>query len=219
MPVQMRAEQVREQLETLRATAGEDAFEKARSALIENFIHKPNGDAFLRNVFPGLDTEALKQSTPKPLPPEAAMFATLQQQVPSITTQAHFNTFLVAFEALKNVLDASFRGNEEDIAKGRAALDKALLAARQVAEVADKLKEIPEELRSKAASEMLAPPKQFEEQEVHARLLRELAAFTDATALSTWYTEHRAEMDRIVNQTLRNQLFDAIRTKRAQLAV
>lgn len=218
MPVQMRAEQVREQLEQLRVTAGEDAFEKARSALIENFIHKPNGDAFLANVFPGLDTEALKLSTPKPLPPEAAMMAALQHQIPSITTQAHFDTFVVAFEALKGVLDATYRQDEPGIKKSREALDKALLAARQVAEVAEKLKEIPEELRSKAASEVLAPPKQFEEQAVQARLLQELATFTDGAALSTWYAEHRSEMDRIVNQALRNQLFDAIRTKRTQLA-
>lgn len=213
----MHAAQILEQFEKLRQEQGEGAFRKAQGSLIENFLHKPNGDTFLKNVFPELDTEALKAKTPAPPSPETLMLTAIQQQMPSIKTQAHFDVFMLAFDALKQTLDAAFQADEPAVLRGKTALDKALQAARQVPALAAKLQEIPADQRSKEASASIEPPKQFQEADTLNRLLQELAVIKDREELSAWYATSRAQMDRIASQPLRNKLYDAIRARRVVL--
>lgn len=221
------AKMLAEQLEQLRQKLGDDAYAKARHDIAMGVILKPNGDQFLKNVFPDFDFEPIRkeaearQQNPQPSAdqsPETMFFEMIQKQIPSLKTQAHFNAFLGSFDALRAVLDCYFRGDSLGAVKAREALEKTLNVAGQLSEVASKVQEIPEEHRSPGMQEFVEPPKQFHEYDDQRRFLVELAGISSSAQLQEWYVKTRPAIDRsIVSQSLRNELFDAIRAKRIEL--
>lgn len=226
MPVELRIDQIQAQLTKLREQHGEEVYQKARRDIAVSVILKTNGEAFVTNAFPDLDldelkAEAAKRSAPTPgepsMDPEHVMLRLLQQQVPSIRTQGHFNLFTSAFDALRTTLDGYFSGDVDRAARAREALNKILDTAAGVKDIIEKLEEIPPEQRSQKANEYLEPPKEFHEYDTQRQLLTELEAITNRTDLGEWYAKTKTQRDRVTSQKLRNELLDRIRAKRNDL--
>lgn len=227
MPVELRIDQIQQQLLKIRDQQGEEVYQKARHDIALSVILKPNGEAFVHNAFPDLDIEALKQEAAKrieeahesqgpSMAPEHVMLRLLQQQVPSIRTQGHFNLFAMAFDALRTTLDGYFSGDFERATRGREALNKALDMSKQAKDIIERLEEIPPEQRSKEASATVAPPKEFHEYDAQRQLLVELDGLTTREALNEWYGRTKSSRDLVVSQQLRNELLDRIRAKRKE---
>lgn len=172
-----------------------------------------------------MDTDEMRQETDEgpgqPMPPTGKMsdmmIEMLRQQVPNLKTQAHFNTFMACFDAMRHTLDAYFRGDLKAAAQSRDALNTGLDMAGQLKTVADQVAEIPEEERSKAAQEHVAPPAQYTEGAESQVLTQELSDIKTLARLNEWYETNRMRIDKIVDLDLRNTLFDAIRLKRNEL--
>ena len=150
-------------------------------------------------------------------PSDDMMLAAIKAQVPNLRTQAQFNAFMSCFDALKTTLNAYYGGENASAELAREALNKGLDMAKQISEMAEKLEEMPDEVKSDAAKEFTAPAKELHEYDVHRELVAELSSLTSQEALQDWYQGHRDQMDRVVSQKLRNELFDAIRAKRSEL--
>lgn len=225
MPVEMNIEKVRAQLEQLRVDHGEAVYEQARRDLALALIDKTNGEEHIRLAFPDMNIEELKAQAAAAKvaaaneSPEQTMMRMLQQQIPSIKTQAHFNLFQAAFDALRTTLDGSFSGDAERARRGREALLKVLDTAGTVPQVLEKLNEMPAEARSAIANEFLEPPRQFHEFDTQRRLMTELGNITTLARLEAWYTDTKSDRDRVTSQKLRNELLDGVRAKKAALKV
>ena len=222
MQTAVSTDQLLAQLQKIREEHGEIAYEKARRDIATAVILKPNGEAFVRNAFPDLDIESLKKEAEQPVtppagPPEQVMLRMLQQQVPSIRTQGHYNLFMAAFDALRTTLDGAFSGDLEKARRGREALNKALDMAVQVKDMIEKLEEIPEAERSEKAKEYMSPPKEFHEYDNQKQLLAELEGLQTRAALGEWYANTKTVRDGITSPALRNELIDKIRAKRNAL--
>lgn len=225
MPVELRIEQIQAQLQKLREQHGDSVYEQARLDIALSIILKPNGEEFCKNAFPDLDPEELKAEATKreaALPdgsttPEQVMLRLLQQQVPSIKTQGHFNLFSAAFDALRVTLDGYFTGDFERAKRGREALNRALDMAGKVKEVVEKFDEMEPNERSAQANEYLEPPKEFHEYDTQRQLLFELEGITTRSQLGGWYARTKEQRDRVTSQKLRNELLDKIRAKRNAL--
>ena len=231
MHFQVKVDEILAQLEQVRKTKGEAIYAKAKRDLALSVILNGNGEAFVKNAFPDLDIDELKKEARElrkqqpafapesgGMSPEAMMMQMLKQQVPSIRTQMHLNTFIAAFDALRATIDGYYTGNLEQATQGREALDKALDMARDVKMVVERLEEIPEADRSPQARASTAEPKQFHEYDRQKTLLLELGRITSRASLEAWYTETKPVRDLITDQKLRNELHDAIRAKRNDLA-
>ncbi len=231
MHFQVKVDEILAQLEQVRKTKGDGVYAKARRDLALSVILNTNGEAFVKNAFPDLDIEDLKQEAREMrqqqsafatesggMSPEAMMMQMLKQQVPSIRTQLHLNTFIAAFDALRVTIDGYYTGDIEQATQGREALNKALDMARDVKMVVERLEEIPEADRSPQARTSTAEPKQFHEYDRQKTLLLELGRVTSRASLEAWYTETKPARDLITDQKLRNELHDAIRAKRNDLA-
>jgi hypothetical protein len=59
---------------------------------------------------------------------------------------------------------------------------------------------------------------QFTEEDDQRCLLTELASITTVQALNTWYLGERSRIDKVVSKRYRDELFDAIREKKASLS-
>lgn len=213
--VSMTADQIRAEFEKLKLGAAPwSEYESAKRNFIARFIHKPNGETFLQNVFPDLDVAYWKTEFPTPQP-EASdlLLEAVRTQLPMIETQADLDAFTIAFEAFVVMMKAAFGGDTATLTKSERALSQAVVGIQQARRVVEAVKEVPADQLSGALKDAVAPPKQFHERDVQARLLMELAVINDKQALSTWYETNRADMDRIGNRILRNELFDSIRAK------
>jgi hypothetical protein len=211
----MTADQIRAEFEKLKLGAAPwPEYEAAKRNFITRFIHKPNGVTFLQNVFPDLDVAYWEKELPAPqLDSSDMMLEAVRAQLPMIQTQADLDTFAVAFEAFVVMMKAAFGGDAATLTRSERALAQAVVGIQQARRVVEAAKEVPADQLSPALKDAVAPPKQFYEREVQARLLMELANIHGKTALSTWYEANRADMDRIGNRLLRNELFDSIRAK------
>jgi len=154
------------------------------------------------------------------LPPSnefgAQMIKALQAQMPGLKTQAQFNVFMLAFDALRVQLDAIFIGDSNREEQGREALNKALDAARQVTDLGNKFQEVPEAAKT-ASNPFVRPPDNAMEYDTQKKLLSELHGIATTPGLQEWYERTKTERDSISSQTLRNILIDAIREKRQSL--
>lgn len=150
-------------------------------------------------------------------PTDDMMRQALTAQIPNLKTQAQFNIFMNCFDALRSTLNAYFGGETASAEMARDALNKGLDLAKQVVEITEKLKEIPDEAKSDAAKEFTAPAKELHEYDEHRKLVFELSSITNLEALQAWYTENRQRIDQVVSQNLRNELFDTIRELRSKL--
>jgi hypothetical protein len=206
--------------EKIRSEQGEEAYQKARRNFALGMILKPRGDEFVKQAFPDMDLEAIRaeaeQAQPQPPPavsqnPQEAMLQAMRQQIPNLKTQAQFNLFMKAFDALRHTLNSAYGLDKEGYEKGKHALDLALGSALQMSEVVQKLQDDPEAATSKAAEEFKQPPREFQEYDVQQSLLTELGRLNSGEELQRWYDSNRARIDCVVSATLRNELFDAIR--------
>ena len=147
-----------------------------------------------------------------------AMLAMVQAQVPSIRTQAQFDLFMTAFQALTSVFDSAYTGNSEQWAKAKEVLEKTIEMAPKLQDVVDRLQEIPEDERGQKSSDFVAPPKEFHEQDEQRQLLAELSLLSTPNELREWYKNQRSRIDKVVSRQYRDPLFDAIRAKQGDLA-
>jgi hypothetical protein len=174
-------------------------------------------EAFAREAFKDVVDFDCVVAQRAQMPADNPILAAIQQQVPGIKSQAQFNVFMAAFDALRATMNAIFLGNPEDEAKGLKALESAYTAARKATEITNKLADVPEAATSKAAEEFKTPPKQFTEASEQRDLIAELEGIKSLEALNAWYSSNRTRIDRVVSQSLRNSLFDAIRVKKESL--
>jgi hypothetical protein len=222
-------------LQQIREESGEEAYQlECRTCALE-FVHQgPKGEQFARKVFPDLDFDTLKNPEPAPEPPPAPVQGTeaatpaevdgmfvkaLQLSMPGLRTQAQFNAFSAAFDALRTAANGIFERDVTKALQGREALLKALDTLDTVTDVSEKLREVPEAATSAAAEEFKRPPSEFGEYDLQKQLFTELSILATTEDLVIWYTENRGRIDKVRSQTLRNGLLDAIREKKVYLSV
>lgn len=211
--------------EKIRKEQGEEAYQKARKDFAVAMVMKDRGEEYVKNAFPDLNIEALREEARTKFPqppgggtPEEAVLHAMRQQIPNMKTQAQFNIFMASFDAMRHTLNAAFGTDKTGFEKGKEAVIKALNSAFTISEVVEKLKENPEAATSKVAAEFKDPPKEFAEYDVQRGLLAEVPGLETLAELNRWYEKNKPQIDRVVSQTLRNELFDAIRAKKAALS-
>ena len=210
-------------LNHIRETQGDEAWRKAVTSFIKEGLRRGGKqELFATSMAEGFDfinvaqlkaeiAAEAKQATPT----EDAVLQALKTQMPGIKTQAQFNAFMAAFDALRATLNAIFTGDADTATQGRKALDKAFELAEVVSRVSEQLKDVPEAATSKVAEEFRTPPAQFHEYDLHKELTAELQVMGSLKELNVWYGANRDRIDRVMSPSLRNTLFDAIREKRA----
>jgi len=145
--------------------------------------------------------------------PEQMMEA-VRASIPNLKTQAQMTAYMAAFDALRYTLDAIYAQDAPREKMARDALEKAFDVAHQSTVIGKRYEEVPEESRGPASSAFTTPPKEYEEYDLQKRLLLELDRLPDQGELVAWYEKTKADRERIVSQSLRNVLIDAIRAKR-----
>lgn len=210
---------VEEHLNNIKEKLGEDAWRDEVRRLAKAAVKtSPKHEDFWRELtkeFDWLDFDALcteAKSDPEADPTRLVMQA-MRQQMPALKTQAQFNAFMAAFDALRLTLNATFEGDAAKAIEGRSALNMALDVAVQVTEVGNQLRDVPEAATSKAADQFKNPPVHFHEYDEQKALLTELEAVVSEANLRVWYEATKSRRDKVVSQGLRNHLIDAIRNK------
>lgn len=220
--MQASRDEILKNLEDLRARQGEDAYVQARDSLAMMLINQPRGEDFLKDAFPDLDLERIRELSHQATAAKTAqapvndMLALLRTHVPNLQTQAQLDVFMMAFNAFTLAFDSYFSGKLETAAAARQSLNKAFDLIQEAGDMAERVAEIPPEERSAEASKYVEPPKLFTEADEKARLMTELDAITSGSGLNEWYRNERKRIDGVVSTTLRNELFDAIRAKQNQ---
>lgn len=221
--MQASLDQILQNLESLRATQGEEAYKQAVDALAVMLINETSGVEWLKRAFPDLDLDRVRKLSADIAAKKAAaappndMLALIRTHVPHLQTQAQLDLFMMAFNAFTLTFDSYYAGNPEAAEHARASLNKTLDLAQEVTRLSDQVSEMPPEARSEAASQYVDSPKQFTEADTKAALMAELEALTTKVGLNEWYTSERKRIDGVVSKTLRDELFDAIRAKQQSL--
>lgn len=230
------ADKIIAKLQAIKEKHGEAAYKDACRDMALQFLNLPQGDALLRKFFPEFDPEELRAEAAKDDGPKVrvantpampsfgqmpggdeAMLQMLKAQVPNLKTQAQFNVFMACFDALRGTVNGYF-GNEMASAEmARDALNQALDMAKGLSEMVAKLDEVPDEVKSETAKEAVRPAKELHEYDEARALMTELEAINDRGTLQRWYDTNRERLDRVVTVKLRNEVMDAIRTKRNAL--
>ena len=204
-------------LQGIRTKYGDEAYKNAATDVARSLLRQGGEvEAFAREAFKDtVDFEHL-EAAPAPIDPQITnpMIQAIKKEMPGLKSQAQFNAVMVAFDALKFVINAILDVKVSDEAEGRKALDLALDVVHKSTLVTVQLSEVPEAATGPLAADCTTPPKEFDESTVQSELLTELEVLQTNDALSQWYDVSRVKMDRVVTQVLRNQLFDAIRAKR-----
>jgi len=213
-------DQLQKQLDQIKATHGEEAWKSATKDVAKSLIAQ-GGDAekFARKAF----AEVIEEPGPETVGPVGgvgndAMMDALKMGLPHMKSQAQFNAFMAAFDALKFTVDAIFAGDPAAVMRGRGTLEKALEVAGQVTEVTNKLSDVPEAASSKSAEEFKQTEFNTVEYDAQKQLLGELEGLDTLVALNEWYTASAEIRNKVTSTTLRNVLFDAIRAKKAKLS-
>lgn len=230
------------ELNRVRSEKGEEAYLEAAKISAKMAISQGGlAEKFMREALKGIiDFDAVERemaqeaaslkppAPPEPSAPKAAdrsqepvppadeqMAKTIMSQVPGCHTQAQFNAMMACFDALRLLVNAIFTG--ADTTDSRKALDQALEAAAKATEISNKLKDVPEACTSAVSEDFKQPPKQFHEHDVQRALLNELQMIQTREMLNEWYATNRSRIDQVVSPTLRNALFDLIRSKKDAL--
>jgi hypothetical protein len=156
-----------------------------------------------------------------PLPDNAAtiMAQAMRQSIPELKTQVQFNAFMAGFDSFKLLCNSIFAGNASLEDQARAAFEKSLEAMKVATRLSNQFQEIPAEERGPSATQFVEAPLQFGEYDLQRRLLTELDRITTIVALNKWYQGTKEDREKILSQSLRNILFDAIRSKRDELSI
>ena len=216
-------DQMLSQLSTIKERYGDAAYQRAAMQAAKLLIRQGGEiEAVARDVlkdvvdFSAIDNEPKEPAKNSPqMSSDQMMVEAIRQQMPGIQTQAQFNLFMTAFDALRLYLNSVFLNQKEAAEKAREALNKALDAAGQVTELSEKLSQVPEAAQSKEAEDFKRPPLQFHEYDVQKALLTELILITSPEQLGQWYAANRATIDQVISPQFRNPLLDAIRAKKA----
>lgn len=169
---------------------------------------KPQRDAAAENLKNARRTEAEQ---------DQGFLRVIQQSIPAMKSQAQFNAFMAAFEALRGTMNAIFAKDEKAEKEFLEALSKGIDAARKMTDITDRLHEVPEASENKLADEFKKPPRQFGEYDLQRTLMSELAQINRLEDLQRWWTENRKRIDDVVSPSLRNPLIDAVRDKKKAL--
>jgi hypothetical protein len=223
-------------LENVREKLGEAHFRKEVRRLAKNGIRMGGQhEIFWRDLvqkYEWLNVEELLAEPEEPRPssgggsmpgmpsgidPTNLIIQAMRQQMPGLRTQAQFNAFMAAFDALRVHLNFVFEGNTEKATEAKQALESAIEFAAKATEVSDQLRDVPEAATSPAAQEFKNPPAQFQEYDVQKSLLVQLARIETLPELTQWYNDTKEQRDRVVSQSLRNVLMDEIRRKKVAL--
>lgn len=214
-------------LHNIKEKLGEDAW-KAEIRRLAKDAFKLGGkhEIFWRGIvkdFEWLDVEALvaeAKAEPAGPPPDPTRLIVdaMRSTMPALRTQAQFNAFMASFDALRLLMNYVFEGNAEKVMESKRALEMSIDAAAKVTQISEQLRDVPEAATSHAAEEFKNPPAEFHEYDLQKQLMSELEAITGHARLVQWYeTTVKSQESRIKSQTLRNALFDAIRTKKTLL--
>ena len=196
-------------------------------SLARNIMASDQGADFIRQIADKLgdttlDLEGLKKEAEERKSPSGksdqkgnqAFITALQQQMPNVKTQAHFDIVQSAFESLSLALNSYFGGEVDIAAKSREALEKLLDMASRVKDIDDTLKENPE---ATSNQDFVSPPREYTKQEYFDGLLADLEAIRTPERLKQWYAANRETLDGVTDLPTRNKIFDAIREKKIQL--
>lgn len=140
----------------------------------------------------------------------------MQETMPGIKTQAQFSAALASFDAIRLHVDAICRGDQEAIKATAEAVNKAIELVHRATALAKQTTD--QDVAAKVDPQFSEPPKEFTEQSIMDSLMSELEVLPDVAHLDQWYRAAKDRFDRIVTQSLRNTLFDAVRAKRISLA-
>ena len=218
-PDAMNLEALLNHLKSIREKHGDEAYTQAARSVAAQFLAQGGQmEVFAREAFKDVVDFDTLEAEKAQMPADNPILSAIRQQVPGIKTQAQFNVFMAAFDALRVTMDAIFQGNPSNETRGRDALMAALNTAHKVTEVTEKLKDIPEAAVSRAAAEFKDPPKQFTEVSEQKALLDELQGITSLADLNAWYVDKSDRISRVYSQSLRNALFDAIRDKKTSFS-
>lgn len=221
---------VEDHLKNVRDKLGEEHYRKEVRRLAKAGIRMGGQhEIFWRNLtkdFEWLDLDQLLAEPddfgaipgmPSGADPSTFLLQAMRQYMPGLKTQAQFNTFREAFDALRLTLNFIFEDNAAKALEARKALDLSLEAAAQATLISNHLRDVPEAATSKAAAEFKNPPSQVYEFDIQKILLTELAHTKSPDELAAWYLRTKEQRDQVVSQTLRNVLMDEIRRKKLEL--
>lgn len=202
---------------------GEDAWkQEVRRLATAGAKTSPKHEAFWRDLtkdYAWLDWNDLKNdATGTPQDPERMLSDLIRRQMPGIKSQAQYNAVVNSMDVLREVINAILSGDKTKEVESQKALAMALQVLTSATGLTEKLEEVPEAATSKAAEECKAPPAQFGEADVLKELMGNLVSLESVPDLNAWYAATKQQRDRIVTQSLRNELLDAIRNKKNQLS-
>jgi hypothetical protein len=140
----------------------------------------------------------------------------LKEKMPSLKTQAQFQAFSIAFEAMQLLMNAVFSGHKEDETRARVLFEYAIDTARKISDLTVRLKDHPEAVKDED-NPFVQPVQASSDKVAQESLLQELQGVTSVKELNLWYDATRARRNLISDAPLRNQLIDAIREKRITL--
>ena len=146
------------------------------------------------------------------------MAQAMKQQMPALKTQVQFTAFMAGFDAFRLFCNSIFSGDQTLEQQAKDALDRSFDAMRVATKLSNQFQEIPATERSASSSQFVDPPTRFTEYDVQKKLLLELSQVSTTDELNNWYARSKDERERVVSQSLRNVLFDEIRTKRDLLS-
>jgi len=179
-------------------------------------------ETFWRELTSGydwLDWEQIKeQAQPIAPDPDRLIAEAFKSQMPGVKSQAQYDAAVGVLESARLIINALLSQDLRREKEARNVLERSLDAVRQATELTVKLEDSPEAATSETAQQFKDTPMQFEETEIHAQLKQELLLVGSFATLSEWYGATKDRRDRIVTQSMRNDLIDAIRAKRTVLA-
>lgn len=212
-------------LDNFRSLNGEEAWksEVTRLALealrLKSEVHTSYWKDLTKD-FDWLDWDALVEVASTKDAPQGAdlMFAELlRRQMPAIKSQAQYDAVVSAMDSIRLVLNGILTRDAGLESDGRKALEMAFQVAIKATDATLKLEDFPEATSSKASSVFKEPPAQFVEAGILNGLMGDLEALTSLDDLKVWYANTREMRDKIVTQTFRNELLDAVRQKKNSL--
>lgn len=223
MSTSLDLDQVATHLLRIKEEHGEESFHQALTGLFKGLIGQPTADHYIDSLLERLgnpvDADALKAevkaaaaapATAPPDSPASTVLQAIQKEMPNCKTQAHFDLVVQAWEALRLYFDSSYGRDVETAGRAREALNRLLDLAPQLVQLHEKLEDNPEATTNR---DFVDAPKQLTEHQTQRALMAELAQLKSRDAVRDWYKQVRVNIDSIVNQQLRNDLFDAIRAK------
>lgn len=161
--------------------------------------------------------QLIKQAQPTAPGADRLIAEAFKSQMPGIRSQAQYDAAVGALEAARLVIISLLSPNPIREQEARKALEWAFDAVAKATDATLRLEDSPEAAMSAAAQQFKDAPLQFQETEIHAQLMQELLMISSAGTLQDWYQASKGRRDKIVSQSLRNDLLDAIRAKRTAL--